>query len=207
MLPSRCKWDIRSSGKFRGVNCWLSTFRNYLSIPYSSVKRSKNNSRTAWFFKAGSLYCPEMLVFNYQSLLLNIPEERRSQFASIRWGVLKDGGVRLLRNVGIKLHFVASLNVFYNIWLYSFTWVPKCVLIFNWWISRCECVLLAFRRKLLCPLSASKLAWRGIVLHRNGDRDLAKEHKMNFLSESCAGRRESHREQILTKRQPKPTRQ
>ena len=40
---------------------------------------------------------------------------------------------------------------------------------------------------------------------RKIDIDLANEHKLIFPSESYAVRRESHREQILPKRQHKPT--
>jgi len=40
---------------------------------------------------------------------------------------------------------------------------------------------------------------------RKIDIDLANEHKLIFPSESYAVRRESHREQILPKRQYKPT--
>jgi len=57
----------------------LATFLDKLSVPTLKVKLSKKNfSSTAWFFKMGLIYCPNMSVTNYQSTLHKIPEEHKS---------------------------------------------------------------------------------------------------------------------------------
>ena len=56
-------------------------------------------------------------------------------------------------------------------------------------------------------MSVKACGARNCVTMERWYRYLAKEHKMIFPPESCKGRRKSHREQILTKRQHNPTRQ
>jgi hypothetical protein len=51
----------------------LPTFRDSVSVPSSSIKKSKNKS-----LKMVPIRCPETSVMDYNSTLHNIPEERRS---------------------------------------------------------------------------------------------------------------------------------
>jgi hypothetical protein len=69
-LMSLLFWDVT-------LHCLLfklRTFRDSLSVPSSRVMQS---FRTAWPFKMRPIRCPETAITNYQSMLCNIPEERR----------------------------------------------------------------------------------------------------------------------------------
>ena len=65
----------------------LPTFRNNLSVPSSTVKKSKKKKRLLveflHLFKTGRIGCPETSVWNYHYKLRNIPEECR---AYLIWG-------------------------------------------------------------------------------------------------------------------------
>jgi hypothetical protein len=58
------------------------TFRDNLSHPSSRVKKSKKKRKllwvSSWPLKMGPMCCPETSVQNYNFMLRNIPEERRS---------------------------------------------------------------------------------------------------------------------------------
>lgn len=71
---STCR-DLRSSGMLRGFDySQLPTFRANLSVPYSKVKQSQKI-----ILKDGPDNLSATSVTNYQSVLRNIPEERKSR--------------------------------------------------------------------------------------------------------------------------------
>ena len=74
LLP-RCKWDTGSSSMLRSV--LLVTYRRFGTICLSHFQESSRPLKTT------SIGCPENLVANYQSAVRNIPEERRSNRATI----------------------------------------------------------------------------------------------------------------------------
>lgn len=56
----------------------LSTFRETIFVPFSTVRKSWKKPWISWFLKMGLISCPDTWVRSYNYTLPNIPEERRS---------------------------------------------------------------------------------------------------------------------------------
>jgi hypothetical protein len=76
---------LRPSGMLRSVDWYLPTFRDNLSV--QSSRDQQFQAATTLSLKTGPIGCPETSVRNYQYILCNSPEERRSHLQ--RGGNLK----------------------------------------------------------------------------------------------------------------------
>jgi hypothetical protein len=101
----------------------LPMFRDNVSVPSSSVKKSKKK-RTSWHLKMGTTRCPEKSIKDYHSTLLNTPQECRSHITPNFSGVNTSHSTRQKYKKLLTQFYRIILSRYSNGWkfLLDFSW-------------------------------------------------------------------------------------